>query len=150
MAITFHSENADFPAKFDTRRIAEWLRRVASSEGRRTGAINYVFCDDTTVLRVNRHFLAHDYYTDVITFDYSQGDTAAGDVYISLETVGSNAAELGVTFEEELRRVVVHALLHLCAQDDKTPEDAALMREKENRALAEFSSGIKITKLKLI
>ena len=113
-----------------------WLRAVAAGYGFATGDINYILCDDEKILEVNRQFLGHDYYTDVITFDYSSASRIAGDIYISLDTVASNAEQVGVPFENELRRILVHGVLHLTGQGDKTPETKAQMTEKEEAALA--------------
>ena len=100
------------------------------------GNINYVFCSDERELEVNRQFLGHDYYTDVITFDYSTASTLNGDIFISLDTVRSNAEMVGVSFEDELHRILIHGVLHLTGQGDKTPETKVQMTDKENRALA--------------
>ncbi len=116
-----------------------WLRAVAASYGFETGDLTYIFCDDEEILRVNRQFLGHDYYTDVITFDYSTTTRVSGDIYISLDTVKSNAGQLGIPFEDELLRILVHGLLHLTGQGDKTPETKAQMTDKENKALACWS-----------
>lgn len=119
--------------------IANWLRSVAAGYGFDTGEINYILCSDEKILEVNRAFLGHDYYTDVITFDYSTASRISGDIYISLDTVSSNAAEVGVPFENELRRILVHGVLHLTGQGDKTPETKAQMTAKEEQALALFN-----------
>ena len=100
------------------------------------GDVNYIFVDDATILDVNRRFLGHDYYTDHIGFDYSEGNALSGDIYISLDTVASNASLFGTTFPEELRRIIIHGLLHLCGLRDKSPEEQTRMREAEDRALA--------------
>ncbi len=113
-----------------------WLQAVAAGYGFDTGDINYIFCDDEEILRVNRQFLGHDYYTDVITFDYSTPARISGDIYISLDTVASNAEQVGADFGEELHRIIVHGLLHLTGQGDKTPETKVQMTAKEDRALA--------------
>ena len=116
-------------------KITSWVKEVAASYGKRCGEISYIFCDDEKILEVNRQFLEHDYYTDIITFDYCEGDVLNGDIFISLDTVASNAEEFGVTFDEELHRVLIHGILHLCGQDDQTPELRAEMIAKENDAL---------------
>ena len=123
----------------DERKVTRWIRAVAADYGFAIGKINYVFCDDERELEVNRQFLGHDYYTDIITFDYSTAATLNGDIFISLDTVRSNAEQLGIAFENELLRILIHGVLHLTGQGDKTPETKAQMTEKENRALARLS-----------
>ena len=117
-------------------RVSAWIEEVAASYGRRIGEVNYVFMDDVGILSVNRKFLGHDYYTDIITFDYTEGDILGGDLYISLDTVRSNAALLGTDYYEELHRVIIHGILHLCGINDKGPGEREIMEEAENRALA--------------
>ena len=119
-------------------RVEKWLRKVAAGYGFQVGDLHYLFCTDEEELSVNRQFLGHDYYTDVITFDYSTPSTLSGDIFISLDTVRSNAEEVGTDFDSELRRILVHGLLHLTGQGDKTPETKAQMTEKENRALERY------------
>jgi len=123
-------------ATVNEQRVTRWLRAVAAGYGFGIGDINYIFCNDARILEVNREFLGHDYYTDVITFDYSSASRIAGDIYISLETVASNADQVGVAFEEELLRILVHGVLHLTGQADKTPETKAQMTAKEELALS--------------
>ena len=106
----------------DERRVNRWIRAVAADYGFTVGNINYIFCSDERELEVNRQFLGHDYYTDVITFDYTAGTTLNGDIFISLDTVRSNAETVGVPFEDELRRIIIHGVLHLTGQGDKTPK----------------------------
>ncbi len=120
--------------------IGAWIRSVAADYGKKLGEITYIFCDDERILAVNREFLQHDYYTDVITFDYSARNTISGDIFISLDTVRSNAAEVGATFEEELQRIIIHGILHLTGQADKTPEARQEMTRKENLALAKWQA----------
>ena len=117
-------------------RVEKWLRKVAAGYGFQVGDLHYLFCTDEEELSVNRQFLGHDYYTDVITFDYSTPATLSGDIFISLDTVRSNAEEVGTDFDSELRRILVHGLLHLTGQGDKTPETKAQMTAKEELALA--------------
>ena len=119
----------------DERKVGKWIRAVAAEYGFAVGNINYIFCSDERELAVNREFLGHDYYTDVITFDYSTAQTLNGDIFISLDTVRSNAEMVGATFEQELMRIVIHGVLHLTGQGDKSPETKAEMTEKEERAL---------------
>lgn len=121
---------------FDEARIARWIRAVAAGYGFSVGELNYIFCSDERELQVNRDFLGHDYYTDVITFDYSTPSTIAGDIFISLDTVRSNAEQVGVPFLDELHRIIIHGALHLTGQGDKTPETKAQMTAKEDQALA--------------
>ena len=120
---------------FEERKVTKWIKSVAADYGFAVGNINYIFCSDERELEVNRQFLGHDYYTDVITFDYSTASTLNGDIFISLDTVRSNAEMVGVPFEQELRRIIIHGVLHLTGQGDKTPETKAQMTEKEERAL---------------
>ena len=117
------------------RQIARWIRAVAAEYGFAVGEITYIFCSDERELEVNREFLGHDYYTDVITFDYSTASTLNGDIFISLDTVRSNAEMVGVPFEHELHRIIIHGVLHLTGQGDKTPESKEEMTRKEERAL---------------
>ena len=108
---------------------------VAHTYGKKIGEIHYIFCDDEKILEINRQFLQHDYYTDIITFDYCEGDTLSGDIFISVDTVTANAKEYSVSFDEELKRVMIHGILHLCGQNDKTADEQQEMRIKENNAL---------------
>ena len=117
------------------RLTSQWVKQVAQSYGRKVGEVAYVFVDDAEILRVNRQYLQHDYYTDIITFDYCEGDTISGDLFISLDTVRSNAAELGVPYGQELRRVIIHGILHLCGINDKGPGEREIMEAAENKAL---------------
>ena len=132
--ITYNTENVGMP---DIRRrlTSQWVKQVAQSYGRKVGEVAYVFVDDAEILRVNRQYLQHDYYTDIITFDYCEGDTISGDLFISLDTVRSNAAELGVPDGQELRRVIIHGILHLCGINDKGPGEREIMEAAENKAL---------------
>ena len=131
----FVTENIDMPP-INPARIENWLRRVAAGYGFALGDITYIFCDDNRILEVNRQFLQHDYYTDVITFDYTTPGRVSGDIYLSLETIRSNAEMVGVDYMDEVHRILVHGLLHLTGQGDKTPETKAVMTEKEDKALA--------------
>ena len=127
--------NIELPTTND-QRLNRWIRAVAAGYGFTTGDITYILCDDEKILAVNRQFLGHDYYTDVITFDYSSKTRISGDIYISLDTVQSNAEQVGATFEQELYRIFIHGVLHLTGQEDKTPEKRAEMTAKEEKALA--------------
>lgn len=120
----------------DTQTVTTWVQAVAASYGRRVGDIAYIFVDDEEILRVNRQFLQHDYYTDIITFDYCAGSLISGDLFISLDTVRTNAEGLRVAYEQELHRVIIHGILHLCGLGDKGPGERELMEAAENRALA--------------
>ena len=109
-----------------------WLRMVAESEIRRIGDITIIFCSDNYILDINRKYLGHDYFTDIITFDYCSGNVLSGDLFISVDSVKENSVEYGTEFEDELNRVIVHGILHLIGYDDHTDEDVKVMREKEN------------------
>ena len=115
--------------------VSTWVRQVAKSYGKVVGDVNYIFVDDETMLDINRRFIGHDYYTDHIGFDYSSGDSLSGDIYISIDTVKSNAELFGVTENEELHRIIIHGLLHLCGLRDKTDEERTLMQQAEDKAL---------------
>ena len=116
-------------------RILRWLNKVVAEYGFDLGDITYIFCSDERILAVNRQYLRHDYFTDVITFDYSTHGKVSGDIYISLDTVKSNAIAFGQEYEQELYRILVHGVLHLTGQGDKTPESKLIMTEKEDKAL---------------
>ena len=133
--IPFQPEGIDMPS-IDQQRVAAWIRAVAASYGKRVGEIAYIFCSDERILEVNRQYLQHDYYTDIITFDYCRGNRLDGDLVISLDTVRSNARQLGTDYDTELHRVIVHGVLHLCGINDKGPGERELMEAAENRALA--------------
>lgn len=133
--ITFIAEHTEMP-EFEQKKAERWIRKVAAGYGFSVGNIHYIFCDDERILEVNKQFLQHDYYTDVITFDYTTPGVLNGDIYISLDTVASNAEEVGASFEQELHRILIHGALHLTGQADKTPETKAEMTRKEEAALA--------------
>ena len=135
--IQYRSDSIEMPA-LDERKVTRWVKAVAAEYGFTVGNINYIFCSDERELEVNRQFLGHDYYTDVITFDYSTASTLNGDIFISLDTVKSNAEMVGVRFEDELLRILIHGVLHLTGQGDKTPETKAQMTAKEELALAKW------------
>ena len=132
--IHFSSENIDLPA-LNYPMVERWIRAVAAQYNYSVGELNYIFCNDEKILAVNREFLEHDYYTDIITFDYTTRTRVNGDIYISLDTVESNAQQVGATFLHELHRIIIHGLLHLTGQADKTPEAKAQMTAKEEDAL---------------
>lgn len=122
--------------KIKKRETTAWINAVAKSYGRRVGEVGYMFVNDDKILEVNREYLGHDYYTDVITFDYDEDDVVSGDVVISLDTVASNAQLFNKTYEEELYRVIIHGILHLCGINDKGPGEREQMEAAENKALA--------------
>ena len=120
--------------KLDYQQLEQWIVQVAQAHNRSVHSLNYIFCDDEEILRVNRQFLNHDYYTDVITFDNCLGSLLRGDMYISLDTVRSNAEGLGVEYDRELLRVIIHGVLHLCGINDKGPGEREIMEQHENDA----------------
>lgn len=133
--ITYNVEGVKMP-KIKKRETTAWIRAVAKSYGRRVGEVGYMFVNDDKILEVNREYLGHDYYTDVITFDYDEDDVVSGDVIISLDTVASNAHLFNKTYEDELYRVIIHGILHLCGINDKGPGEREQMEAAENKALA--------------
>ena len=133
--VTYFSEDTSFIFK-EKRLTNRWLKLVAESEIRRLGEIAIIFCSDNYILDVNLKYLQHDYYTDIITFDYCEGDRLSGDLFISVDSVRENASTYGTEFADELNRVIVHGLLHLIGYDDHSEEDIAVMRSKENYYLS--------------
>lgn len=133
--ITYNVEGVKMP-KIKKRETTAWIKAVAKSYGRRVGEVGYMFVNDDKILEVNREYLGHDYYTDVITFDYDEDDVVSGDVVISLDTVASNAHLFNKTYEDELYRVIIHGILHLCGINDKGPGEREQMEAAENKALA--------------
>ncbi len=134
MAIRYFCE--DCGLRFDRRRkTSAWIRRTAQAEGAQAGDISVVFCSDAYLLEINRRYLQHDYFTDIITFDYTEGGRISGDLMISVDTVRANAETFGTPFEEELDRVIIHGVLHLLGYGDKSGEEARKMRELENKYL---------------
>ncbi len=133
--ITFEAEGVKFP-NIKKRDTSSWIRRVAESYDRKVGEIGYLFVNDEKILEVNNQYLGHDYYTDIITFDYSEGKTISGDIVISLDTVFTNADKFNRPYDEELHRVIIHGILHLCGINDKGPGEREIMEAAENRALA--------------
>lgn len=136
--ISFQTDGVSMPL-FDEARVCRWIEAVADAHGHSVGNVAYCFCDDAKILDANRQFLGHDYYTDVITFDYTRRGRVAGDILISLDTVASNSERFGRPYEEELLRVVIHGVLHLCGIDDRTDEQQAAMTAAENGALAMYA-----------
>ena len=133
--ITFNTDGVRMP-KIRKRDTAAWIKAVAAGYGLKVGDIGYMFVDDEKILEVNRQYLGHDYYTDVITFDYDEPGVISGDIVISLDTVRSNAEQLGKDYAEELRRVIIHGILHLCGINDKGPGEREIMEAAEDKALA--------------
>ena len=138
--ITYNTDGVAMP-RIRRREITAWIKAVAASYGKKAGEIGYMFVSDEKILEVNREYLGHDYYTDIITFDYDEDDTISGDIVISLDTVRSNAAQLGKDYMDELHRVIIHGILHLCGINDKGPGERELMERAENEALAMRTAG---------
>ena len=133
--ISFLTENIKMP-KLDRKAVRAWITAVAASyDGRKVGNLNYIFCNDDRILEVNKEFLGHDYYTDIITFDYSERGRVSGDMCISLDTVLSHSSKFHTSYEQELMRVIIHGVLHLCGINDKGPGERAVMEAAEERAL---------------
>ena len=133
--ISYHFEDTDFIFKGKSVNN-RWLRLVAESEIRKIGQISIILCSDNYILDVNQQYLQHDYFTDIITFDYCEGDKLSGDLFISVDTVRDNAIEYGTEFKDELNRVIVHGVLHLIGYDDHSDVDIAIMRKKEDYYLS--------------
>ena len=143
--ITYQVDGVKMPA-IRRRDTTAWIKAVAATYGKKVGDIAYIFCNDEKILEVNQQYLQHDYYTDIITFDYCEDalltgkkDTISGDLFISLDTVRSNAQQQGTTYDEELHRVIIHGILHLCGINDKGPGERPIMEAAENKALAMLS-----------
>jgi len=136
--IDWTAEHVELP-HVDFEKLERWLTEVAALHGRTLGRLAYIFCDDAMILDVNRRYLSHDYFTDIITFDYSRGKRVSGDMFISLDTVRSNSQLVGATESAELLRVIVHGLLHLCGINDKGPGEREIMERAENQAIALYS-----------
>ena len=134
MAVTYQTEGVKMP-DIKKRETTEWIKAVAASYGKRLGEIAYIFCSDEKILEVNRQYLQHDYYTDIITFDYCEGDRLSGDLFISLDTIRTNAEQFGASYDDELHRVIIHGILHLCGINDKGPGEREIMEDAENKAL---------------
>ena len=131
--VSFYSEN-DFSLS-NEKDVTGWIGSVITSEGCEEGEITFVFCGDEFLLDLNRKYLDHDTYTDIISFDYSLGKELHGEIYISTDRVAENATNFNVTFTDELHRVIIHGMLHLCGYKDKTSQEETMMRKKENEAL---------------
>ena len=134
--IAFYSDEDVEEPRLRKKLVRSWIEEVARSYDRKVGELCYQFCGDERILQTNQDFLDHDYYTDIITFDESEGDRIAGDMLISLDTVRSNAEQIGTYYAEELHRVIIHGVLHLCGLNDKTDEDEERMRQAEESALS--------------
>jgi len=133
--ISYQTEGIEMPA-IKKRETTEWIKKVAADYGKRVGEIAYIFCSDEKILEVNRQYLQHDYYTDIITFDYTSGDKISGDLFISLDTVKTNSEAFNTPYNEELHRTIIHGILHLCGINDKGPGEREIMEANENKALA--------------
>jgi probable rRNA maturation factor len=141
--IYYHNEDVklDIKNKLKTR---QWINSVVTSEGKKLGDINYIFCSDHYILKVNQEALDHDYYTDIITFDYCEGAVVSGDLFISIDRVKDNATQLKESFNRELSRVMIHGILHLCGYGDKSKTEEKLMREKENNNINKLKHCISV------
>jgi len=135
MSIRYETIDIPFPKSLKRREATDWIKKVATQYQKKAGDIVCVFCSDAEILRINNQYLKHDYYTDIITFDYSDGDVLSGDLFISLDTIKSNAEKYETNYTEELYRVIIHGVLHLCGFNDKTSEDVKCMRQKEDESL---------------
>ncbi len=135
MAISYFAEDIKMPA-IKKRETSSWIRRVVATYGKICGDISYIFCSDEKILEMNKTYLQRDYYTDIITFDYTEGDKIGGDIFISLDTVRSNSEKFNTHFDEELQRVIIHGILHLCGIDDEGPGEREIMIRCEDEALA--------------
>ena len=133
--ISFLTENIKMP-RLDRKAVRAWITAVAATyDGRKVGNLNYIFCNDDRILEVNKEFLGHDYYTDIITFDYSEPGLVSGDMFISIETVETKSFKFHTSYDKELMRVIIHGVLHLCGINDKGPGERAVMEAAEERAL---------------
>ena len=133
--ISYQTDGVKMPA-IKRRENSAWVKRVAATYGKKVGDVAYIFVNDDKILEVNQQYLQHDYYTDIIPFDYSEGDVISGDLFISLDTVRTNAEQVGATYEQELNRVIIHGILHLCGINDKGPGEREIMEAAENKALS--------------
>lgn len=140
--ISYFTENCGKPA-ICTKRCSAWIKDIASKHGKTIGEIAYIFCDDAKILEVNRQYLGHDYYTDIITFDYCEDDKLSGDIFISLDTVKSNSVTYGTDYYDELTRVIIHGILHLCGYKDKSDDESKAMRALEDAAVAALPKPLK-------
>lgn len=136
--ITYQTDGVKMP-QIKRRNITAWIKNVAANHGREVGDVAYIFCNDDKILEVNRDYLQHDYYTDIITFDYCEDDVISGDIFISLDTVRSNSEQLALPYEQELHRVIIHGILHLCGINDKGEGEREVMEAEENTALGIYN-----------
>ena len=139
--ISYNVVNTEMPS-INQQKVTEWVRQVAATYQRHVGDINFIFVDDEEILRVNREFIGHDYYTDHIGFDYSQGSTISGDIYIGVDTVRTNSEQIGCDYNEEVYRVIIHGVLHRCGIDDKGPGERVIMEAEEDKALELWKNSI--------
>ncbi len=136
MAITYDKEHSKIKMpKIKKRNVSAWIKKVAELHGKKVGDLSYLFCSDDHILEVNKEYLQHDYYTDIITFDYTEGDVISGDMVISVDTIATNAEKFNTSFESEFFRVVIHGVLHLCGINDKGPGEREIMEKHEDEAL---------------
>lgn len=135
MAISYQTDGVRMPS-IKKRETTDWIKRVAAKYDKKIGEIAYIFCSDEKILEVNREYLQHDYYTDIITFDYCEDNVISGDLFISLDTVKTNSEEFKTDYDEELHRTIIHGILHLCGINDKGPGEREIMEKAENEALA--------------
>lgn len=134
MAVIYQADGVKLPS-IKKRETTNWIKEVAGCYGKKVGDIAYIFCSDAKILEVNNQYLQHDYYTDIITFDYSEDDTISGDIFVSIDTVKSNAEQFGTVYDEELHRIIIHGILHLCGINDKGPGERENMTKCEDEAL---------------
>ena len=139
MAVSFYTEGVEMP-NINKTSVRNWIKKVTELHSKRLGAVSYIFCDDNKILEVNQNYLKHDYFTDIITFDYTEGDKISGDLFISLDTVRTNAEQFAQDYETELHRVIIHGILHLCGINDKGPGEREIMEAEENAALEVLKS----------
>lgn len=132
--ISYLAEEIKIPS-FSKRKISTWIKQVVANYVCKVGDVTFIFCTDEKILELNKQYLQHDYYTDIITFDYTEGKKISGDIFVSLDTVATNSQKFKTSFEQELYRVLIHGVLHLCGQEDKSAVDRAEMTRKENEAL---------------
>lgn len=135
MAISYQTDGVKMPV-IKKRETTSWIKAVATMHEKKIGEIAYIFCSDEKILEVNREYLQHDYYTDIITFDYCEDNVLSGDIFISLDTVKSNSEQFKTTYDEELHRTIIHGILHLCGINDKGEGEREIMEAAENKALA--------------
>ena len=140
--IVYNNDEIKMPI-FPKRKISKWIKSTSSKYNKRVGDISYIFCSDEKILEINKQFLNHDYYTDIITFDYSEDNIISGDIFISVDTVKSNSEKFGTTYINELYRVIIHGILHLCGIDDKKQGQRIVMEENENCALLDLKESLK-------